>query len=53
MVAVRGYTKMLLDEKEGPLTALQREYLTIVLENSKKVIQLLNDAERLGRKERP
>jgi hypothetical protein len=51
MVAVRGYTRMLLEEREGPLNPTQREYLTIVLENAQKVIRLLNDSERLERKE--
>jgi signal transduction histidine kinase len=42
LVAVRGYTRMILDDRAGPINGTQREYLTIVAENTNRVIQLLN-----------
>jgi signal transduction histidine kinase len=51
LVAVRGYARMLLEERAGGvLNSTQREYLNIVLENTNQVIRMLNDAEHLGRR---
>src|SRR5688572_16431315 len=45
LVAVRGYAKMLLEEREGPLNGTQREYLAIVVENANRMIRVLKDFE--------
>ena len=42
-VSIRGYTKMILEERAGPINSTQREYLSIVAENTIRAIQLLND----------
>ena len=42
LVAIRGYTKMILDERAGPINSTQREYLTIVSENSNRLVSLVN-----------
>jgi signal transduction histidine kinase len=42
LVAIRGYTKMILDERAGPINSTQREYLTIVSENSNRLVSLIN-----------
>lgn len=42
-VSIRGYTRMVLEERVGPINSTQREYLTIVAENVDKVIRLLNE----------
>ena len=42
LVAIRGYTKMILDERAGPVNNTQREYLTIVSENSNRLVSLIN-----------
>ncbi|MBI4458669.1 MAG: HAMP domain-containing histidine kinase [Acidobacteria bacterium] len=49
-VAIRGYTKMMLGERAGPITGTQREYLTIVAENVNRVVQLLNELLQLTEK---
>jgi signal transduction histidine kinase len=51
LVAVRGYTRMVLEERAGPLNGTQREYMTIVAENTAKVIALLSDLQRLAANE--
>src|SRR5216683_6428294 len=46
LFAVRGYTRLALEEKDGPLTASRRRYLTAVLENIDRLVafaQELND----------
>ena len=50
-VSIRGYTKMMLEERAGPINSTQREYLTIVAENTNRVIQLLNDLLQLATKQ--
>jgi signal transduction histidine kinase len=47
LVSIRGYTKMILEERAGPINDVQREYLTIAAENTNRVIQLLNDLSKL------
>jgi len=42
-ISIRGYTKMVLEERVGPVNSTQREYLTIVAENANKAIRLLNE----------
>jgi signal transduction histidine kinase len=44
LVCIRGYIKMVLDERAGSINGTQREYLTIVAENTDQVIQLLKNA---------
>jgi signal transduction histidine kinase len=43
LVAVQGYTRMILEQRVGPLNATQQEYLQIVLENAHRMIQALNE----------
>src|SRR5439155_353457 len=46
LFAARGYTRLALEEREGPLTASRRRYLTSVLENLDRLVtfaQELND----------
>ena len=50
-ISIRGYTKMMLEERVGPINNTQREYLTIVAENTNRVIQLLNDLLQLATKQ--
>ena len=47
LVAVRGYAKMMLEERAGTLTSTQREYLTIMLENTNRTIPLLKELSDL------
>jgi signal transduction histidine kinase len=42
LFAARGYTRLLLDNKAGDVTATQKEYLTQVIENVNKLSDLLN-----------
>jgi signal transduction histidine kinase len=42
LVSIRGYTKMILEGRAGPINKTQQEYLSIVTENTNRVIQLLN-----------
>ncbi len=47
LFAVRGYTRLALEEKDSPLTESRRRYLTAVLENIDRLVafaQELNDA---------
>ena len=47
LFAVRGYTRLALEEKDSPLTESRRKYLTAVLENIDRLVafaQELNDA---------
>lgn len=47
LVAVRGYTQLLLEEQAGPINEKQNEYLTVVLENTAKLVDLLNHLQEL------
>lgn len=38
--ALRGYLKMVLDDRVGPLTDIQREYLTIAMDNAERICGL-------------
>jgi signal transduction histidine kinase len=46
LVAVRGYARLILEEKAGPITGAQREFLEIVLKNANRLVGLLNDLTR-------
>lgn len=48
-VSIRGYTKMILEERVGPINSTQREYLTVVAENADKAIRLLNRSLKQGK----
>jgi signal transduction histidine kinase len=51
MVAVKGYTSLVLKGKAGPVTPLQKEYLGISLENLQKQLHLIDrllDFSKLG-----
>lgn len=43
MVAVKGYTSLVLKEKAGPVTPLQKEYLEIALRNIHKQLNLIDE----------
>jgi signal transduction histidine kinase len=43
MVAVKGYTTLLLKQKAGPLTAKQQEYLEIALKNINRQLALIDE----------
>ena len=52
LVSVMGYTDMILNEKAGPITQSQREYLGISLRNVEKLVTLIEnllDFSRLHR----
>jgi signal transduction histidine kinase len=48
LVAVRGYAKMMLEERAGSVNPTQREYLGIVVENTNRTVQLLKDLAHLA-----
>lgn len=41
LVAIRGYSRMLLQETAGAVTPTQREYLNIILQNTNGLVKLL------------
>ena len=43
LVALRGYSKMVLEERAGSLNSAQKEYLGIVVENTNRVVRVLNE----------
>ena len=52
LVSVMGYTDMIINEKAGPVTETQREYLSISLRNVEKLVTLIEnllDFSRLHR----
>ena len=52
LVSVMGYTDMILNEKVGPINNTQRDYLTISLRNTDKLVTLIEnllDFSRLHR----
>jgi signal transduction histidine kinase len=42
LAAARGYTRMVLDGRPGELNRIQREYLEVAIENTNKLIHLVN-----------
>lgn len=46
-----GFTEFLIDEKPGPLTAKQKEYLNDVLNSARHLLQLINDVLDLAKVE--
>jgi signal transduction histidine kinase len=42
MASVRGYTRMVLDGRAGEINSTQRDYLTIVAENTTRLVTLVN-----------
>lgn len=47
LTVVRGYTKMVLSERSGPVNQAQRDYLGIVLDGAEKLAGVMQWAERL------
>jgi signal transduction histidine kinase len=47
MAAIRGYSRMLLDQRAAPLSEVQKEYLKIIQENTGRLISLVNWMSRL------
>lgn len=43
LVSIMGYTDMILNEKAGPITKTQREYLNISLRNVDKLVTLIEN----------
>lgn len=46
LVAIRGYTKMVLEERAGQINNVQREYLTIAFENANRLVGLVKNSLR-------
>ncbi len=46
LLAVAGYSKLLLKERAGPVNGAQREYLEIIRENAAKMTEILKRASR-------
>jgi signal transduction histidine kinase len=42
LAAARGYTRMVLDGRPGEINPMQREYLEVAIENTNKLIHLVN-----------
>jgi signal transduction histidine kinase len=42
LTAIRGYTKLILDDRAGALNSTQREYLSIVFANIAKMVDIAN-----------
>jgi signal transduction histidine kinase len=49
LVAVRGFTKMMLDGRAGAMNRTQSEYLTIISENADRLVALTHDLSRLAK----
>jgi two-component system OmpR family sensor kinase len=46
--AIRGYTRMLLDGRAGEITNTQKEYLTVVTDNTNRLIHLVSCMSQLS-----
>jgi len=46
MVAIRGYVNLILEGHAGALSETQRKYLTIVAENTERVLQAIKKLEK-------
>ncbi len=42
LVAIRGYTKMLLEDRAGQINSAQRQYLNVVFENANRLVGLVS-----------
>jgi len=42
LAAIRGYSRMILDGRAGEITSTQRDYLTVITNNTSRLIHLLN-----------
>ncbi len=52
LTSIKGYTELLVQQEEtGPLTDLQREFLEIVLSNTRRLMALVNDLLDMSRLE--
>jgi protein-histidine pros-kinase len=49
--AIIGFSEFLIDEKAGPLSGRQKEYLTDVLSSGRHLLQLINDVLDLSKVE--
>jgi len=47
-VAVRGYTRMVLEGRGGPVSAAQQEFLNIVADNASRLVKAINYAAQLN-----
>jgi signal transduction histidine kinase len=48
LVALRGYSRMVLEERAGSLNSAQKEYLGIVVENTNRVVRVLNELAQVA-----
>jgi signal transduction histidine kinase len=48
LTSIRGYTKMILEERAGPVTGTQREYLTVVAGNIARLVNITSNLLRLN-----
>jgi signal transduction histidine kinase len=47
LVAIRGYSKLILEEQTGPINDKQREFLQAVLANANRLVDVLNGLSRV------
>jgi signal transduction histidine kinase len=48
LVALRGYAKMLQEERVGQLNALQKNYIQVIVENSQRLVRVLNELSQIA-----
>jgi len=48
LAAIRGYIRLILEGRAGPVSPQQREYLGVIVENTDKLIHLANWMTRAG-----
>ncbi len=49
LVAIRGYVNMILDGRAGQINSTQREYLTIVAQNTNRLVNLISNLLHFSR----
>lgn len=49
LTSIKGYVDLILDEEAGEINEIQREFLSIVKENSDRLVELINDLLDISR----
>jgi len=49
LTSIKGYVDLILDEEAGEINEIQREFLSIVKENSDRLVDLINDLLDISR----
>jgi signal transduction histidine kinase/CheY-like chemotaxis protein len=49
LTSIKGYVDLILDEEAGEINAIQREFLSIVKDNSDRLVELINDLLDISR----